>query len=333
MRQDLGDHDELVASHTGGLAPDPSDLPLFKGSKRLRPDGRPKPRFRAQLRRISNSRNAVASVLTLAQPFVIIWMTITVDHWAFWPVAFVGMGTFFARDYTLFHEAAHRLLFTNKRVNDFVGEWIFGWLPFGDATNTYRLVHTQHHRDEFGPKEPDFALYANYPIAKDSMRRKISRDAFGISGYKNLKPAAIGLFRPGYRWRASKVWLGQLAVFGVFFAFGHPWLFLFLWFGPWMTFWRVANRLRALAEHAGMTRSKDRRLTTHHIHQSMPPQLLFTPFNIGYHLAHHVDSGIPMWNLPHLQRALEEDGYWSVEHTQPSYRVFWRTLVAQPSGG
>lgn len=322
------DHDELVSDFTGGLAPAAAHLPVFKGSERLRPDGRPRPEFRAELRRIPNGRNAVAVLGTLAQPFIIVWAAVAIDHWAFWPVAFVAMGTFFPRAYALFHEAAHRLLFTNRRLNDFVGEWIFGWLPFGDATNTYRLVHTQHHRDEFGPKEPDFALYANYPIGQASMRRKLTRDTLGISGYKNLRPALIGLFRPGYRWRATKVWLGQVLVFAVFLAFGQPWLYLALWFAPWMTFWRVVNRLRSLAEHGGMTRSSDRRRTTHHIRQTIVPRLLFTPYNIGIHLAHHVDSGISMWNLPRLQRALEEDGYWPTERTHRSYRAFWRTLVA-----
>ena len=40
-----------------------------------------------------------------------------------------------------------------------------------------------------------------------------------------------------------------------------------LWLAPWMSVWKVINRLRAIAEHGGMTRSPDRRLTTHHVRQ------------------------------------------------------------------
>ena len=321
------DHDALVATLTGGLAPAADELPAFEGSARLRPDGRPRPEFRAELRRIPNVRNAIAVASTIAQPVVIIWLAVTLDHPAAWIAAFFAMGTVFTRAYTLFHEAAHRLLFSNRRVNDLVGEWVFGWLAFGDGSNTYRLVHTAHHRDEFGPREPDFALYARYPIPPESMRRKVVRDAIGISGWKNLKPAIVGLFRPGYRSRAARTLAGQAIVFAIFFATGHPWLYLFLWFAPWMTYWRVVNRLRALAEHAGMTRSDDRRRTTHHVRQTIVPRLLFTPYNIGFHLAHHVDSGIPMWNLPKLHRALVEDGYWPVDFGHPDYRSFWRTLT------
>jgi fatty acid desaturase len=321
------DHDTLVATYTGGLAPVEGSLAAFAGSERLRPDGRPRPEFRAELRRIPDVRNAIAVILTLLAPVAIVWGAVTVDHWLGWIAAFVLMGTVFPRMFILHHEAAHRLLFSNRAVNDFVGEKILGWIPFGDGGNVYRLTHTQHHRDEFGPKEPDFALYAKYPISRDSFRRKMLRDASGVSGWKNLKPPLRGLFRHGYRRRALRFVVGQALVFALFAVTGHPWLYLLLWFLPWMTYWRVVNRLRALAEHGGMTRSDDRRRTTHHIEQHWPGRALFLPFNVGYHLAHHVDSGIPMWNLPKLHAALVDDGYLPDDLVHRSYPAFWRTLV------
>ena len=77
-------------------------------------------------------------------------------------------------------------------------------------------------------------------------------------------------------------------------------------------------------------RSPDRRRTSHHIHQGFLARHVFLSQSIGYHLAHHVDSGIPMANLPTLHRALKEDGYLPPELIHPSYRSFWRTL-AQPA--
>ncbi|MDW3220572.1 MAG: fatty acid desaturase [Acidimicrobiales bacterium] len=319
-------HDEAVAAFTGGLAPRDEVAP-FAGSDRLRPDGRPKPEFRAELRRIPNLRNAGLCVIAVLYPFVTIGVAVRLDHPVAWVAAFFVMGAYFQRSATLFHEAAHRLLFSNRTLNDWVGERFFGWLPFGTGDNGYRKSHSQHHRDEFGDKEPDFLLYANYPISRASLRRKLVRDAVGISGWKNLKPTIVGLVTPGRRLRALRFWSGQLVVFGIFLAFGHPWLYLFLWFLPWMTYWRVANRLRALAEHAGMTRSSDRRLTSHHIRQGFLSKHVFLSQSIGFHLAHHVDSGVPMANLPTLQRALEEDGYVTDAITHDGYWAFWRTLV------
>ncbi|MDH4170691.1 MAG: fatty acid desaturase [Acidimicrobiia bacterium] len=318
-------HDQLVDAFTGGLAPD--DLPPFAGSDRLRPDGRPRPEFRARLRRIPNLANAGLVAVVFAYPPLVVWAAVSLDHPLSWIVAFLLMGAWFQRSLTLFHEAAHRLLFSNRRLNDFVGEQLIGWLTFGDGTAAYRKSHAQHHRDEFGPKEPDFALYARYPIPRDSLRRKLVRDAVGISGWKNLKPPLVGLFVSGRRHRALRFLSGQVLIFALFALAGHPWLYLLLWLLPWMTYWRVANRLRALAEHGGMTRSPDRRRTTHDIRQGFLAKHVFLSQAIGYHLAHHVDSGIPMANLPELHRALVEDGYVVPQLTHSGYWAFWRTLV------
>lgn len=325
------DHDELVATLTGGLAPRRGALAAFAGSERLRPDGRPRPAFRAELREIADLGNAITVSWVLVAPVLILWATVLVDRWWAYPIAFVAMGATFPRFYILNHEAAHRLLFSNRRLNDLVGEKLMGLIAFGDGGSGYRLTHTQHHRDEFGPREPDFGLYARYPIPRDSMRRKLTRDATGVSGWKILKPVFKGLLRPGFRTRALRTLGAQALIFLVFLAAGHPWLYLFLWFLPWMTYWRVVNRLRALAEHAGMTRSDDRRYTTHHVRQHWLPSALFVPFNTGYHLAHHVDSGIPWRQLPRLHRALEEDGYLEGVVVHPSYRRFWRTLWVAPA--
>lgn len=57
-----------------------------------------------------------------------------------------------------------------------------------------------HHRQEFGPNEPDIALYANYPITRHSFRRKLMRDAFGITGipFRSLPTYHEELCQVGY---------------------------------------------------------------------------------------------------------------------------------------
>ena len=96
---------------------------------------------------------------------------------------------------------------------------------------------------------------------------------------------------------------------------------------PYMTVWRVFNRLRAIAEHGGMERSPDRRYTSHNVDQHLLSRFWFVPFNTGYHLAHHVDSGVSFRNLPVLHAALVEDGYVTPEITYRNYPALWRALV------
>ncbi len=57
----------------------------------------------------------------------------------------------------------------------------------------YRRSHFAHHKDEFGPAEPDLNLYGGHPITRASLRRKLWRDARGTSGWKNLKGLAYAL--------------------------------------------------------------------------------------------------------------------------------------------
>src|SRR5204863_27828 len=79
-------------------------------------------------------------------------------------------------------------------------------------------------------------------------------------------------------------------------AWGRPLLYPVCWLAPWMSLWKVSNRLRAIAEHGGMARSDDRRLTTHHVRQRLLARFLIVPYNTGWHLAHHVDIAVPFRN-------------------------------------
>jgi fatty acid desaturase len=97
-----------------------------------------------------------------------------------------------------------------------------------------------------------------------------------------------------------------------------------------MTSWRVLNRLRSIAEHGGMTRSPDRRLTTHHVRQTWPARFWIVPYNTGWHLAHHVDMGVPWRNLPALHRELVAAGWVTEGLEYPSYTALWRKLASGP---
>jgi fatty acid desaturase len=226
----------------------------------------------------------------------------------------------------LAHEAAHRLLFGDRRINDLVGAWLLAYPALLPIT-VYRRAHMAHHREEFGPDEPDLALYRGYPITRASLWRKLRRDATFVSGWKNLRPLLRAAAR-GQR-EAWAVVAVQAVLLGVGIALGHPWLYPLLWLAPWLTGWRVLNRLRAIAEHGGMQASRDRRRTTHVVRQGRLARFWLVPYRTGWHLAHHVDSGVPFRNLPRLHDELRAAGWVpdALEHS--SYRALWRSLSAR----
>ncbi len=298
---------------------------------RLRPDGRPTGEFRAEIRTIPSVRNGISVICCWAQIVGVAAAAVWIGHPVAWAIAFVLEGRSFAQISALMHEAAHRMLFRNRRLNDFVGRWVVGFPAF-TPIDSYRRGHMAHHREEFGVNEPDIALYRDYPITRASLRRKLRRDATGRTGWKLNK----GLFRAAraadqsVRFQARAIIGCQLVLLAVCTAFGRPWLWLVLWFAPYLTVWRVINRLRAIAEHGGMVRSGDRRDTTHSVRQHPVARFFMVPYWIGWHLAHHVDSGVPMRNLPKFHQALIESGYANPDVEYSSYPALWRKLASRP---
>jgi fatty acid desaturase len=320
------------------MIPEPALLESVRPTERITAGGRPNPEFREQLRRIPNLRNASAVIALYVQTVAIVLIAVHFDdwrawsNWLVWIAAFVLMGRAHAQFAALMHEAAHRLLFRNRRANDFVGRWLLGFPSF-TPIDAYRRGHMAHHRDEFGPDEPDIPLYRGYPISKDSMRRKLVRDATGRTGWKLFK-GLLGAVRsdsPPVRFQARCIVATQLVLIAIGIALHHPLVYFILWLAPFLTVWRVINRLRSIAEHGGMQRSKDRRLTTHSVKQSPLARFVLVPFHIGWHLAHHVDAGVPMAHLPKLHAELQRAGYVVDGLEYRSYTALWRKLSSGAS--
>lgn len=311
------------------MVPSADCLPEVLPTERLTASGMPIPAVRAALRRIASVRNIGAVGLAYAQAAVTVGAAVWLAHPLAVLAAVVLMGPVHARFAILAHEAAHKLLFRSRRANDIVGRWLLAYpalVPF----EAYRRGHLAHHREEFGPHEPDLNLYVGYPVSRDSLRRKLVRDTVGISGWKNLKGLGSALTRTSARPVALRIVAVQLVLTGAAVVAGRWWLYPVLWLVPWLTSWRVVNRLRAIAEHGGMERSTDRRRTTHHVRQSWLAGFWIVPCKTGWHLAHHVDMGVPFRNLPALHAELVAGGWVPAALEWPNYRALWRALAVGP---
>ncbi len=310
------------------VVPEARLLPDVLPTDRLSASGRPAPELRSEWRLVPDRHNALTVLMAWVQSFGVVALAAYLDRWWAYVLAFFLMGRAFALLNILGHEAAHRLLFSNRRINDFVGRWLLAYPAF-TPFDVYRRVHMAHHKDEMGPDEPDMGLYSGYPVSRASMRRKLTRDALGISGWKNLRPLIVATYRRSSRPVAIRILVVQLVIWaGMWAASGRWWLYPLLWLAPWMTVWRVLNRLRAIAEHAGMERSTDRRKTTHLVRQRPVARFWIVPYNTGFHLAHHVDSGIPWRRLPVLHRELVAAGWITPDLEYPSYMALWRALAS-----
>ena len=286
------------------------------------------PELRSPMRKIENLRNALSVLSLWVAVAVLVGAATQLNRWWVVLIVFVLMGPMHVRFAILMHEAAHRLLFTSKRANDLVGTWLIA-SPALVPLSLYRRSHMAHHRKEFGPEEPDLAFYGGYPCKPNDLRRRLTRDAVGISGWKNLRSLLRALkTRPGQKVAGPIIGV-QLVLWSVMWiASGAWWAYPLLWLAPWMTQWRVLNRLRALGEHGGMDASDDRRATTHNVEQHAFARFWFVPYNTGWHLAHHVDMGVPFRKLPEFHAELERAGYVTKEMTFSSYTALWRACTS-----
>lgn len=91
----------------------------------------------------------------------------------------------------LMHEAAHGLLHPNRKMNNFLGQWLTGAATGSDLI-AYRTYHLQHHKYTQQPEDPDLALSKPFPTTRASLTRKVVRDLTGQTFLKQ-RAAQFGL--------------------------------------------------------------------------------------------------------------------------------------------
>ena len=225
----------------------------------------------------------------------------------------------------LMHEASHRTLFRNRRLNDWAGNWLCAY-PIWSDLRPYRPYHLKHHAKTGGDGDPDLALVLPFPISVTSFARKTGRDLSGRTGRKFAVAAWSRTFRryredPVARRAAEGVLTTNLALLGLLVLVGHPELY-FLWAGAWLTTHTWVTRIRSIAEHALTPGPTDPLGNTRTTIARPWERLLLAPNRVNYHLEHHLLMTVPHYSLPRmhrllrrrgvLERACLERGYWRV---------------------
>jgi len=216
----------------------------------------------------------------------------------------------------LMHEASHRSLFSDRRVNDWVGNWLCAYPVWSDLY-PYRPYHLQHHNKTWTKEDPDYALARPFPITRRSLARKIWRDLSGQTGWKRAKATfkrdlgkSAGRVQrldfTGTR-NLQGVVLTNLILLGILTAIGHPALYL-LWVGAWLTTYSLVMRIRSIAEHAMIDDPADPLRNTRTTIARWWERLLVAPNCVNFHLEHHLAMTVPHYRLRRMHRMLIERG-------------------------
>jgi fatty acid desaturase len=236
----------------------------------------------------------------------------------------------------LMHEASHRSLFSNKRVNDWVGNWLCGYPVWSDLT-PYRAYHLQHHARTGTAQDPDLGLVTPFPITRASLRRKVWRDLSGQTGVKFAKAAFQRTFGrwhedPVARRAAKGVAITNAVLLGILALAGAPELYL-LWAGAWLTTNTLVTRIRSIAEHALTPEAAEPRGLTRTTIPRWWERLLVAPNCVNYHMEHHLLITVPHYNLRSMHRRLAELGVIDPSCVDHGYAAILRRAASKPEGG
>lgn len=223
----------------------------------------------------------------------------------------------------IMHDCGHRAMFTNPKVNDFVGQWMCA-SPILSNLEGYRNNHARHHVLAGTDKDPDLPNYRDYAVTRASFRRKIIRDLTGRTGFKQ----AVFLIR--VLW--FKRLVGPAVVNGLMlaacWAAGRPWLYL-LWPAAYLTTYMLYSRIRNAAEHAVVPDlyDPDPTLHTHTTYAHWWEKLTVAPNRVNFHIEHHLLPTVPPYNLKELHAVLKSKGAFGKADLAPGYFDVIRRLT------
>lgn len=245
----------------------------------------------------------------------------------------------------LMHDASHKSVFSNKKLNDFVGNWLGGY-PVLQHVQEYRPYHWKHHVSTGTEEDPDLLLTRGYPTSKKSMIRKFFRDISGQTAFKSY----VGLFAMHlgfmeYNLGGKAVWISQkdrtwgaffkrafaklggplgfqLILLGICWLVGMPALYL-VWLGALFTTFQFSLRVRSMAEHSMMDEPENPLRNTRTTYANFLERLLFAPYHVNYHVEHHMLMTVPFYNLPKMHKLLKERGFYEEGVLEENY---WNIL-------
>lgn len=210
----------------------------------------------------------------------------------------------------LLHDAAHRNLTRDRRVNDGVTQALIAPLLFVSLYH-YRELHFRHHL-ELGTLQADPDLIPMPPVKARSWVSAVAVNALSIravlgSLFGHLLDRAVP--------RTARLYI--VAWWAVLFAalvaatgIGPTATMFALWLAARATVFHVITTVREMCDHHGLVPGGVFSFTRD-IRTAGLWTVLIHPRNNAYHLTHHLLPAIPYYRLPEAQRLFA---------TRPEYR-------------
>jgi fatty acid desaturase len=256
---------------------------------------------------IDSAKFTSAAVLEFSLIAAAVWISeIWWNPWIY-VLAVIVIGSRINGLGALMHDAAHYRGYTNRKLNDFIGEVIA--LPTSASMAGYRNTHFAHHRELNSENDPDWQRNVGlkeyeFPARPGSVVMRIMQYLSGlksitaVTGFHNNKDtrdiaAAVT--------RARLFFFAALLVSSVVLGFWK--LLLLYWIVPLMTVFLAIRYIRSVAEHYAV--EHENVLTESRTVVAPFWELwLIAPWGLNYHLEHHLFPGVPCFRLGELHRLL-----------------------------
>ncbi len=307
------------------------DLAPERGAELVAPpDLRPPREALVALHELEPARALAALAGTWALVGAALTAAVWSGHWLAWIAAALAVGRCQHALAVLMHDAAHRRLLPG-RWNDLAGQWLCARPIFSDLFR-YRAVHLRHHRHLLTRQDPDLSLSLPYPVSAASFRRKLLRDAAGLSalvmrGYVEVD-RATGRNRPRVRsWRRLLLPVAVTAALALVAPVAAL-AYVLLWVVPLLTVYQLILRIRGVLEHANVPDRDDPLRCARTVIGGNPVAAFFlNPHGVAWHLEHHLFPGVPHYHLRALHRALVDTGKFDRAFVVRGYREALRGVV------
>lgn len=228
----------------------------------------------------------------------------------------------------LVHEASHKLLFKDPRLNRWAGMLLCAF-PIGTSMHAYRRSHGRHHRLLGDPVyDPDRVRYRelgveHLPIPRGRLVRRFLR----VLALVEIPKYLAGTLRPFVhtsetpRSETVALWAFWATVAAVLTVTG-TWLgFLAYWVAPFFSAFQVLRYCSEISEHGGLYDNEDPlELARNNVPHPLLRPILY-PHNDNLHLVHHLFPGIPHYRLAHAHRILQADPDYAGAHHCYGYFV------------
>lgn len=286
------------------------------------------PRVRKTLKPLGKLDNHHGLLALVSDYLVIafsIYLSVGVSYW-FYPVSIVLIGSTQRAFVNLLHESSHKVLAKNLRLNVMLGTIFSGYLVL-HLYNPYRNTHIGYHHRFLGDpeKDPDYSFHVEcglYDYKESHATFFVKNILLAVCGFRTFEYLRY-VFEDRVLYKAEKAKVSMpieigserilftvewLMIISVAAVFGWLHILLLFWVVPMFTTAIAVGWLSELAEHYPLPESENKQLLMTRNRQGWAIEnFLLGRHNDNYHLVHHLNTGIPFWNMKRAHKILLND--------------------------